>query len=605
MSYQYSQDPEENLPDWLKELRQRQRETGRLDPESLQAQEEATTSEPMAEEAAPKPETEASANMPPSPTAEPDWLLEIRRRHQTEGNAKPPNEKPEIPIEEQTHEGDEDETLSDTQPNLLESTEKNAEELTPVPAEAAVEPVIEAEPDGAEEADHSEIPEPNWLPRDANEDLDAIPSLEEKGSEAEGDLEAEPDLPDWLLLDAPEDDFAQVPALAASEDESDLIPAELPSWLQALRPPGGPGQVEPSTSRGLLPDQENVGPLAGLSGVLPAEPEVVQFGTPRMPTGRLDITESQQRHTAALSRLIAEEGRPKEDFSKQIALPSRVLNLVIAGVLLVATLIPLLTGSHSATLPLTDAYPLAQPLFNQIELLPEDAPVLVVFDVEPGLYGELQAPATTVLTHLLEQQARLVFVSTQPTGPALAERLLRERLSTDPNIATNDYINLGYLSGGMAALRAFAEDPRAATTEIPGQPNDPWARPAIQNIETLNDFGLVLVISSETEDGRAWIEQSAQILPDGLYMVTSAQAAPLMSPYISSHPQTLRGLVAGLAGAAHYEVLRGSSGTGRAYWDAYSYGLGAAVILILLGGLYNRLIHLRPEPATPEEGQNA
>lgn len=595
MSYQYSQDPEENLPDWLKELRKRQRETGRLEPEENQQ------SEAVPEEA-PAPESEPEAAPPPSEGAEPDWLLEIRRRHQEESLGQAPRPEPEIPSQEPPPVEDEDSEeakLEDTQPKAPEPSEDLAEASSPV----------ETEPEAEEEPlqDVAATPEPEELLLGADDEED--PTDEKPGTEESPAVtpafEEDPELPDWLLQDEPEDDLGQIPAFVTSEDESDLSPADLPSWLQALRPPSGAGEVDASSSRALLPDQERVGPLAGLSGVLPAEPEIVQIGKPRMPSGRLDITESQQHHAITLGRLIAEEGRPKEDLGKQIALPSRILNLVIATTLLVATMIPLLTGSRSATLPLRGAYPLAEPLLSQIETLPDDVPVLVAFDVEPSLYGEVQAPASQVLGHLLEQQARLIFVSTQASGPALAERLLQERLATDPNIATGNYVNLGYLSGGMAALRAFAEDPRAATSALTTLPDNPWNSPILQAIQSLGDFGLVLVIGSDPEDGRAWIEQTAGVLPDGLYMVTSARAAPLMRPYVDSHPQTLRGLVAGLAGAAHYELLRGNDDTGRMYWDAYSYGLGAAVVLILLGGLYNRLLHLRPEPAKEEEGEDA
>jgi hypothetical protein len=53
-----------------------------------------------------------------------------------------------------------------------------------------------------------------------------------------------------------------------------------------------------------------------------------------------------------------------------------------------------------------------------------------------------------------------------------------------------------------------------------------------------------------------------------------------------------------LQGAALYERMRGQDGLGRAYWDSYSFGLGAVLLLILLGGLYGRLIQLRPEKAS-------
>jgi hypothetical protein len=206
---------------------------------------------------------------------------------------------------------------------------------------------------------------------------------------------------------------------------------------------------------------------------------------------------------------------------------------------------------------------------------------------------------SVVLTHLLEKQAQLVFISTRPTGPALAQRLLQEQLSALPAVATGVYTQLGYLSGGMAALRSFISDPRGAT--LSGGKLAPWQSPSLEPIQQLSNFALVLVVSSSAEDGRAWIEQSAGILPTRLAAVTSAQASPLLRVYLQSEPPILQGLVSGVQGAALYERLRARDGLGRIYWDAYSFGLGAIVLIILLGGLYGRFLHLIPEKPIASE----
>ncbi len=221
--------------------------------------------------------------------------------------------------------------------------------------------------------------------------------------------------------------------------------------------------------------------------------------------------------------------------------------------------------------------------------------MLVAFEVQPALYGETAPVAAAVLGHLLNRQAHLVFISTQPTGPSLAEQLLHDYFVDQPAIATGSYNDLGYLSGGMAALRSFIDAPQQAVlAPAPGGPN-PWDAAALQPLQHLSDFALVFVISSSAEDVRAWIEQGATELPNGLIAVTSAQANPLLRAYLKSNPQTLRGLVSGIQGSALYEKMRAKVGLGSIYWDAYSFGLGAIVLLILLGGLYGRLIHLRPE----------
>jgi hypothetical protein len=53
--------------------------------------------------------------------------------------------------------------------------------------------------------------------------------------------------------------------------------------------------------------------------------------------------------------------------------------------------------------------------------------------------------------------------------------------------------------------------------------------------------------------------------------------------------------VAGVSGATYYERLRARDTTSREYWEPFSYELGAVVLLILLGGLYGRVIQTRPD----------
>jgi hypothetical protein len=543
MSYQSSQDPEDKLPDWLKALRKRQNE------------------EPK-EEAKPEPPSQPPAAK--GEDTEPTWLREIRERHSRE---QPTDE--ELLAEERA--------LTDTQPTApIKPLEKRR-------IESPVEPIEQGIPEEKISEPGSELPD--WLTLD-DEETNVPSELTEEET-------LEPEKP--------------VSAFGEGEGET-LSPGELPSWLQAIRPSES-FPDEDNRSEEMLPSsEETAGPLAGLIGVLPAEPEVVQFGKPPVFSARLDVTESQTRHAAAFNRIVAAEGRPREDQGQQVALPTRVLNWVIAGAVFLAVLFPLITQSQGTPRPEVDAaqFEASTSVFNGIDILPPNAPVLIALEVQPSLYGELSAPAAAVLSHLLDKQARLVFISTQPTGPALAERLLQEHLSEAPSVATGDYVNLGYLSGGMAALRSFASDPRTATLSASAAVQNPWQSTTLLPIEQLSDFAMVFVITSDAEDGRAWIEQAGSSLPQGLYMIGSTQSAPLLKPYLRSDPPTLRGLVDGIGGATFYERLRNTDGLGREYWDAFSYGLGAIVLLILLGGLYSRLIHLRPEkPATQTEGKSA
>jgi hypothetical protein len=373
------------------------------------------------------------------------------------------------------------------------------------------------------------------------------------------------------------------------EVREEISPGEMPAWLRALRPSEvGPkrGDIKSSASD----QEETIGPLAGISGVLPAEPSVLSIGkTPSM-TAILDVTKAQQGHAATFERLIAAEALPSAEAEKKVVYLPRVLNLVASAVIILAILFPLITRSEITARPELDAFPEAASVFTLIEELPAEALVLVAIEVEPALFGESEPAITSVLAHLLERQARLVFFSTRPTGPALAVRLVGENFAEGQFVEGEDYISLGYLSGGMAALRNFASDPRAGTISSVAALNNPWESPILEPVENISDFSLVIVAGSNAEDVRGWIEQTNGYLDDGLLAVTSAQATPLLKPFLTSHPNTLNGLISGISGSAYYERLRGQEGLGRRYWDATSYGIGAVTLVILFGGLASRFL---------------
>lgn len=501
-------DPEENLPDWLKALRQKQ-----------------------SEQAAQDAEAENAAASQAAPESEPDWLADIRRRHSSEDST------------------DSERALTDTQPNKpfrLESRRLEA---------PAFEASDEPEPEDAS-------PVPDWL--DAS-DEDAFDDDDQETSPAFSDEDIEPasELPSWLRGVPPAEDSTPSGAFYDNyENMQPLTPAEI----------------------------ENAGPLAGLSGVLPAEPEVAKIGKAPVFSTRLEVSEGQYRHAAVLQSLIANEAQPTPDTTASTRRPARLLNLLMAGMLVAAAFVPLMGGQMRSPRPEPEALPGGTAMFNAIDVLPANASVLVIFDVQPALYGELRAAANPVISHLLDRQARLIFVSTQPTGPGLVERLLQSDFAQVPLVASNDYVSLGYLPGGMAAVRSFASDPRQATLSAPAAFAQPWQRSSLQSIQTLDDFALVLLVVSEGEDARTWVEQATPELSKGLLVVSSAQAAPIVRAYLDTEPSQVEALVAGVSGGAHYERLRARDTLSVTYWDSYSYQLGAAVLVIVLGGLYGRLI---------------
>jgi hypothetical protein len=83
-------------------------------------------------------------------------------------------------------------------------------------------------------------------------------------------------------------------------------------------------------------------------------------------------------------------------------------------------------------------------------------------------------------------------------------------------------------------------------------------------------------------------------------MVVSAQAEPMIRPYFDANQ--IQGLVVGLTGGKSLEAIT-RPGLGRAYWDAFSYGLLVAEVLILVGGIWSALSGIRSRRMELNEGE--
>jgi hypothetical protein len=198
----------------------------------------------------------------------------------------------------------------------------------------------------------------------------------------------------------------------------------------------------------------------------------------------------------------------------------------------------------------------------------------------------MDAAANAVVDHLMLKGAYLTLVTTTPTGPAQAERLIRlvrDRGGHQYQSAAQ-YTNLGFIPGGAAGLLGFAQIPRRV---LPYSQEGifAWSASPLQPVDTIQDFALVMVITENPDTARAWIEQVQPELGNTpLLMVLSSQAEPVVRPYYEGSPRQVGGFVAGLAGGAAYENLQARPGLARKYWDAFSMSILLAAGLLAAGG---------------------
>ncbi len=550
-------DQESDIPDWLKKFS----EFGEL----LPAEQGVDAPPPAVSESSPFTETSLPSDLPVIPnnnleqppadqaaevTELPDWMLGL-----APASPPTPGQPSEAPAVSLVEPSAEDEPLaSPLSTDLPVSLENNA---------------------------------PEWLKdfqaAGAGQPQTALPFA----GEALPPAEINADLPDWLgKLSAPpsaEPAVSPAPEEPAPQEGESLIPAEIPGWVKAMRPIETIVPVPKVDHR-----IEERGPLAGLKDILPAESGALEIAPPPSFAFRLHTTDQQRGRQALLESLLASEAEPKPREKPAPRLDNQILRWVIAALILLAVIVPVV--ANVSILPAAEAYPgQAAQALAAIDSLTQNVPVLVSVDYEPGLAGEMEAAAAGVMNDLMARGARLTIVSTSPTGSALAVRLIEKAAGNKPEPFHTPYLNgervanLGYLPGSASALLGFAQAPQAAAPfTVTGQ--YAWSLPVLQGIHSLSDFGLVLVITENPDTGRGWVEQVHPALGDRpLILVSSAQAAPVLLPYLDSGQ--IDGMVTGVTGGAVFEKYSSRPGLGQAYAGGYQAALAVAVCVILVGAI--------------------
>lgn len=421
---------------------------------------------------------------------------------------------------------------------------------------------------------------------DAQEQFE-LPAFTVETGETQAVVES-PEMAEWATGQAPEEE---------PKPESEGIElAQLPTWLQAMRPLDS--SVQQAAAKQEREIVEKSGPLAGISGVLPGEEVVTQYRKPQVYSARLKVSDKQQVLASLLETVVAEEslaqplkGEPTQAHHVVVRL---VVALMLIAVIILGLMVRPLVGISAGLIAPGSS---VSQVSGSVNALPEASPVLVVIDYEAGLSGELEAAAAPVIQHLMNRKARMVLISTQPVGTVLGEELLKA--AADPQRGgvkgysiSQSTANLGYLVGGAIALRELAapmgaDAPRPLQQILPApfRAEGGWNGLVLKSLSQVTDFKRVILLTDSVENGRAWIEQVQPALQGKtpLLVISSAQAAPLLLPYQSSGQ--VNGLISGLVGGRAYEELQRRPAVAGAYWNAYLLGLGLVILLVLFGGL--------------------
>ena len=397
------------------------------------------------------------------------------------------------------------------------------------------------------------------------------------------------EMPDWLSNPEPgaAEPVSQETGIPPAVSDELLAPVDLPSWVQAMRPvEAAISELTPSVA-----DQpvETEGPLAGLQGVIPIAP----IGSSRRPKAiplKLQVSDEQQSSAALLEQILGTETSPRALITSTVVAPQQWLRWVITGLFLVVLSAVIFFRTQS--MPVSAVLPVGvSSTSNAVTNIPASSKVLVVVDYEPSLAGEMEAISGPLLAQVAQlSHPNFSFIATSPNGVALIERLVN---GTDINSAGSPYLNLGYLPGGATGVLGFMELPQRVN--------------ASADVQSFSEYSALVLLSDHAESGRIWVEQlqsqkqiDSRLANQPLLVVASAQAGPLLQPYVLSGQ--IAGLISGISDAAKFETNNSRSGMARNYWDTLGIGLMMSIALIILGSLWSLFTGLQARRVEAKQG---
>jgi hypothetical protein len=229
--------------------------------------------------------------------------------------------------------------------------------------------------------------------------------------------------------------------------------------------------------------------------------------------------------------------------------------------------------------------PETRQVFANIDSLQAGSILLVSFDFEASSFAEVRPLADAMIRHAFAKNLRIVAISLFAEGSSLGEQLFTKLAGECGKKYGADYVYLGFRPQYQAAILALGE---SIAAEFPRDYFDhPTSElPLLREVDNYDKIAMVISIA----DGSMptyWVEYAVTAHNVRFQTVLTATMATSFYPYLASGQ--IKGVAAGLKGAAEYESLLGHAGAGARGLFAQSVSQFAIVLVIIAGNFFERL----------------
>jgi hypothetical protein len=194
-------------------------------------------------------------------------------------------------------------------------------------------------------------------------------------------------------------------------------------------------------------------------------------------------------------------------------------------------------------------------IYDRIEACPPDRVVAISSEWIAGSQGENWPQYEAIVSHCMMKGVKLVVFSHEadPLAPQFAETINQRQAELYGRKYGEDWVNLGLSRGGALVMGQIGRNLKGVYPQdfYGNSTTDYEALPILQDVHAARDFHLFMSITYQpSTDWLIWLD------PTGRTPIAFGSAGIVTTgyyPYIASGQ--LRGMLAGVRGAAEYEEL--------------------------------------------------
>jgi hypothetical protein len=220
-------------------------------------------------------------------------------------------------------------------------------------------------------------------------------------------------------------------------------------------------------------------------------------------------------------------------------------------------------------------------VYDFIEELEPGSVVVMSMDYSPGAAPEIHPQAIAITKHLFSKNMRVMFMGISQYASQFARDAIKEALTLHEAEYGVDYVDLGFKPGEEATVTAMGRNVHNTF------PEDTYGTPVSQipmmaDIQDANDFAMVIAFDSGGSR-HYYVGQINSLYGTPIACALNSVNVTNTMPYYASG-QVL-GILNGVRGAAEYEQMIGSLGTGTTNLDSISFGHLVIIFFIIIGNI--------------------